>query len=127
MAKVETKKQALTALRKAGWEKTQMQMTRGAMTYGVKGAGWSAGTITMSDFGFIVTTGGNPKWSLISAALTIENLKVKANEKVLVQIAELRERGLLGEEVGLFELVVAIGKAIVQDRAKESQDITPAP
>lgn len=113
--KIETKTQALGALRKAGWQKSRMQMTRGATTYRLAEFGGFGGpSITLSEAQIMVLGGG--KWSLMSALLHIGNTQVHASGKVLKQIEELRERKLLGTEVGLFELAVALGKAIAQDK-----------
>jgi len=110
LAKVETKRQALTLLRSLGYSKSSLQMTRNATTYRHENDRLN---VTLADHNFIIldrtkTHGSN--WGLISSALSIGNLAAGAqldfNEKVekLLNLAVLDE----GQEVNLNQLAVAL-------------------
>jgi hypothetical protein len=111
--KVQNKSQALRELRKLGYQKSALQMTRGAMSYSIGGRAPLRGAlmITLGDNAFIIT--GNRRWAFISSAIHIENLRAGAQQRLSEILFDLVEIGVLPEHFDLsalneFSLVVAI-------------------
>jgi hypothetical protein len=113
------KRQAAAELRKLGYAKSHMQMTRGATSYTLGGRAPSQGLmITLSEGGFIIsdTRPGVPKearWTFVSMALNIENLHEGAKARFKEIMNRLLKLGVIspdGREVrnGVLSLAVAI-------------------
>lgn len=127
LAHIKTKAQALAALRKLGWQKSDLQMARGAMSYRLKGVSIARGPlVTLSDSQFMVTGGG--VWSMVSSFLDIGNLKANASHKTVAVCDELRRRGILEEDgIGRLALAVGVCAALVEDYKKAAEAAVPVP
>lgn len=114
--KIRDNKTAIQALKKLGFERQKMSMTRGAKTF--MHPDIERFQISLSAHGYIATGGG---WTHISMATQISNLAVGASEKLLTQIARLRELGVLDDTpVTLWVFAVALAQgALATGRKKE--------
>lgn len=70
MKQIDTSRQAFTELRKLGFKKSQLQMTRGATTYTEDGDMGGDLTVTLAQHGAFIILDRRPegRWSLIRQA-----------------------------------------------------------
>lgn len=110
LAKVETKRQALTLLRSLGYSKAALQMTRVATTYRHENnrLGVSIGEHNFTILDLKKTHGNN--WSFLSMALGIGNLANGTQNDFNEKVEKLLNLGVLdeGQEVNINQLAVAM-------------------
>ena len=125
--RIETSRQCLAALRKLGYRKTAMQMTRVANTYGMDGDYGGRLTITVakhSDQFIIMDRAKTPNdWGMMSALLTISNTKVKAEHAMYETIECCVALGVLERDqpVNQFELVIAFATAAAKEEEEKKK------
>jgi hypothetical protein len=127
LSHIKTKSQTLTALRKLGWVKSDLQMVRGAMSYRLPDVSLSGGPmITVTNATFMITGGGS--FSTIPNLLRIRNTAGNAGERLTAIFEELRKRGIVEEDnITELSLAVAIGAALAEDWKKFLERPTSAP
>jgi len=116
--RVETKAKALAALRRYGWRKSRLQLTRGATSYALPsdGNGPVGPMITVAPTTFAIT--GADDWNVWPNLMRINNIAAPNASRVVEVCDRLRERGHLVEgEMTELGLAVAIGRAIAEDAA----------
>lgn len=115
------KRQALAELRKLGYQKSAMQLMRGASSYTLGGKSpYSVGglMITLSEHGFIVT--GSKRWSFMSAALNIGNLQAGARSRYGEIMERLVELGVVSPDGGEVPDVLSFAVAIATGERVEA-------
>lgn len=119
LAHITTKAQALTALRKLGWAKSLLQLTRGATSY-MLATQPDGPMITLSSHGHMVTCAG--EWGSVSALRNIENTADGAAQGECAQLARLVSLGIVdaneASKLSTFALAVAIGAALAKEASQ---------
>jgi hypothetical protein len=117
---IDTRRKLLARLRKLGYAKSQMQMTRGATTY-TKGGRLAESRLNISisphgEFIILDRQKGKNDWSLISSALHIGNLRAGAEQKLSNILAALDAMGIeFPPEMTTFELAWLIAQGAERD------------
>lgn len=107
--KIQNKNQAAAALRKLGYAKSFMQMTRNATTYSLGGQAPRGGlSITLGVGHFLIT--GNKRWDFGSMMMMVGNLREGAEVRLRELVERLAHMDILqaGIEVTPLQLAVAI-------------------
>jgi len=112
ISKIQNKNQAAAALRKLGYAKSYMQMTRNATSYTLGGNAPHAGTlmITLGTGHFLIT--GNKRWNFGSMMMMVGNLREGAEARLQVLVATLAHMGVLQPDTEVTPLQLAVAIAV---------------
>ena len=113
ISKIQNKNQAAAALRKLGYAKSDMQMTRNATSYSIGGKPPRAAgglMITLGVGHFLIT--GNPRWNFGSMMMMVGNLREGAEARLQVLVATLAHMGVLQVDTEVTPLQLAVAIAV---------------
>lgn len=112
ISKIQNKNQAAAALRKLGYAKSFMQMTRNATSYSLEGKAPRNGTlmITLGVGHFLIT--GNKRWNFGSMMMLVGNLREGAEVRLQVLVATLAHMGILQPDTEVTPLQLAVAIAV---------------
>ncbi len=111
---IDTRRKAAAQLRKLGYERSQMSLTRGVSTYVKKGEGWrSRLKVHLSAQDTIWVQDSEGDYSVLPNLMSVGNLSASAGDALQDVIDDLRQFDMLPKDtVTQYDLAVAIVKLV---------------